>query len=391
MGLFSDDQGKILRMMFPQKIDEYSEILEAFEDFVVKEILPTAPAIDKNSSFPKENMDKIFRQGFTNIPYPEKLGGLGLPYPIYVACMEMVASACASTAISLAIHGTVCDGLYQFGTPAQHEKYLRPLILGEKLAAFALTESDAGSDARAMKTNATLRDGEWHVNGAKMYITNSGKADFYFVFAKTAKGHAAIIVPKEARGFSQGANIPKMGLRGSSLMGLNFDDVTVPEENLVGEDGQGFEYAKTMLQSGRITIAALGVGIAQIARNKAISYSKERTAFGRQISDFQMTRSKIADMDTDIAAARLMTYYAGFLKHSKREYSVEACEAKLFVTEMALRICNEAIQLHGGYGYTDEADVHRHWRDAKLMTIGEGTSEIMKVIIANAAFGPEEK
>ena len=374
-------------MMFPEKYEEYSEVLEAFGDFVEKEILPTAVSIDRNSTFPRENMDKIFRQGFTNIPYPGKVGGLGLPYPLYVTCMELVAQACASTAISLAIHGTVCDGLFQFGNAMHHEKYLRPLITGEKLAAFALTEADAGSDARAMKTTAELRNGEWHINGGKMYITNSGKADFYFVFAKTSRGHAAIIVPKEARGFSHGANIPKMGLRGSSLMGLNFDAVAVPEENLVGLDGEGFEYAKRMLQSGRITIAALSVGIAQTARDKAISYSKERRAFGHPLGDFQMTRSKVAAMSTEINGARLMTYYAGYLKFTKTDYSVEACEAKLYATEIALKVCNEAIQIHGGYGYTDEADVHRHWRDAKLMTIGEGTSEIMKIVIANAAFG----
>src|ERR1700730_14464792 len=216
-------------MMFPERQEEYSELLETFGDFVEKKILPTAVSIDRNSTFPRENMDKIFQQGFTNIPYPESLGGLALPYPIYVSCMELVARACASTAISLAIHGTVCDGLFQFGNAMQHEKYLRPLITGEKLAAFALTEADAGSDARAMKTTAELRNGEWHINGGKMYITNSGKADFYFVFAKTSKGHAAIIVPREAKGFSHGVNIPKMGLRGPSLMGLNFDHITVTE------------------------------------------------------------------------------------------------------------------------------------------------------------------
>jgi butyryl-CoA dehydrogenase len=387
MGLFSKDQRNILGMMFPEKIEEYSEILESFGNFVDKEILPTAVSIDRNSTFPKENIDRIFRQGFTNIPYPETLGGLQLPYPIYVACMELISRACASTAISLAIHGTVCDGLFQFGNSEQHEKYLRALISGEKLAAFALTESDAGSDAREMKTEAVLKAGEWHIDGAKMYITNSGKADYYFVFAKTSKGHATIIVPKDARGFTHGANIPKMGLRGSSLMGLNFDDVVVPQENLVGLNGEGFEYAKQMLQAGRIIIAALSVGIAQTALEKSISYSKERKAFGSSVSDFQITRSKIADMSTDISVARMMTYYAGFLKNSKRDYLVEACEAKLFATEMALRVCNEAIQIHGGYGYTDEADVHRHWRDAKLMTIGEGTSEIMKVIISNSALG----
>jgi butyryl-CoA dehydrogenase len=385
----SSEQRNIIRMMYPSKHEEYSSLLESFGDFIENEVLPTAESIDRNSTYPKDNMDRIFRQGFTNIPYPEKIGGLGLPYPLYVACMELVARACASTAISLAIHGTVCDGLFRFGSPEQHEQYLRPLITGEKLGAFALTEAGSGSDARAMQTHAELRKGEWHINGSKMYITNSGKADFYFVFAKTSKGHASIMVPKDARGFSTGANIPKMGLRGSSLMGLNFDDVVVPEENLVGIDGEGFEYAKKMLAAGRITIAALAVGIAQTALEKTISYAKERKAFGHALADFEITRGKIAQMKTDIDSSRLATYYAGYQKSIGEDFTTEACEAKLFATEMALDVCNEAIQIHGGYGYTDEADVHRHWRDAKLMTIGEGTSEIMKIIVSNAALGSE--
>ena len=379
------NQRNIISMMYPDRAEEYSEILESFGIFVQKEILPSAALIDKNATFPQENMQKIFRQGFTNIPYPEELGGLGLPYPIYIACMELVGKACASTAISLAIHGTVCDGIYRFGSSKQHHEYLTPLIKGEKLAAFTLTEPSAGSDARAMKTEAKLTNGRWHIKGEKMYITNSGKADYYFVFARSEKGYAAIIVPKETPGFSHGANIPKMGLKGSTLMGLNFDDAQVPEEKLVGKDGEGFEYAKRMLLSGRITIAALSVGIAQAAFQKSVEYAKERTAFGEPIADFQITRSKIAEMLTNIDAARMMTYQAAYLKDKGRNFDVEACEAKLFATEMALDVCNEAIQIHGGYGYTDEADVHRHWRDAKLMTIGEGTSEIMKVIISNAA------
>ncbi len=387
MTYFSEEQRNVIRMLYPAKYEEYSLILESFGDFVQKEILPTAESIDKNGTFPKENMDRIFKQGFTNIPYPENLGGLGLPYPLYVACMELVSKACASTAISLAIHGTVCDGLFRFGNEDQHEKYLQPLITGEKLGAFALTESGSGSDAKAMQTRAQLEKGEWHINGSKMYITNSGKADYYFVFAKTAKGHASIVVPKEAKGFSHGANIPKMGLRGSSLMGLNFDDVVVPEANLVGKDGEGFEYAKKMLAAGRITIAALSVGIAQTALEKSVSYSKERRAFGHPLSDFEITQGKIARMKTEIDASRLATYYAGYRKSIEEDYTTEACEAKLFATEMALDVCNEAIQIHGGYGYTDEADVHRHWRDAKLMTIGEGTSEIMEIVISNAVLG----
>ncbi len=388
MPFYVQEQSKIISSFFPENAEEYNQLLESFGNFVEKEILPTAKSIDKQGIYPKENMDKIFKQGFTNIPYPQDLEGLGLPYPIYIACMELVGKACASTAISLAIHGTVCDGLYRFGNKDQHEKYLRDLITGRKLAAFGLTEPNAGSDARAMTTQAVLEDsqGNWKINGSKMYITNASKADHYFVFAKTDKGYAAILVPKEAKGFSYTSNITKMGLRGSTLMGLNFDNVTVPKENLVGKNGEGFEYAKKMLLGGRITIAALSVGIAQAALEKSIEYSKEREAFGKPLSELAVTRVKIADMMTEINCARLMTYYAALLKGRDQDFGIEACEAKLYATEMALRVCNQAIQIHGGYGYTDEADVHRHWRDAKLMTIGEGTSEIMQVIIANKAF-----
>jgi butyryl-CoA dehydrogenase len=387
MKFYTSDQRKIITTMYPSQMDEYNELLESFGFFVEREILPAAKETDRRAVFPKTNLAGIFQQGFTNIPYSLDLGGLGLPYPVYVACMELVAKACASTAISLAIHGTICDGLYQFGNRSQHEKYLKDLIIGKKLGAFGLTESGAGSDARAMTTEAKLSGDGWHITGEKMYITNSGEADYYFTFAKTEKGHGAFIVPKEASGFSHGANIPKMGLRGSTLMGLTFDDVVVPKENLIGQDGEGFEYSKKMLFSGRITVAAISVGIAQMALEKSIKYAKERSAFGHHLSDFQNTRFKLADMATEVNAARLMTYYAGYLKDKKMDFSVEASQAKLYATEMALRVCNEAIQIHGGYGYTDEADVHRHWRDAKLMTIGEGTSEIMKVIISNSMLG----
>lgn len=375
-------------MMYSDHADEYNQLCESFGDFVEKDILPTAKKIDKEQLFPAENISKIFRQGFTNIPYPEELGGLGLPYPVYIACMELVGKACASTAISLAIHGTVSDGIYQFGNKAQHEEYLSKLISGEKFSAFGLTEASGGSDAKGMQTCAELDGDKWKINGSKMFITNSGKADYYFVFARTKNGHAAIIVPKETKGFSHGAPILKLGLKGSSLMELNFENVQVPSKNLVGKDGEGFEYAKKMLFGGRVTVAAISVGIAQMALEKSITYAKERAAFGKKISDFQITKSKIADMQTEIDAARLLTYNAAHLKTKNgKDYFMAASEAKLFATEMALRVCNEAIQIHGGFGYTDEADVHRHWRDAKLMTIGEGTSEIMKIIISGYALG----
>ncbi|HZW55624.1 MAG TPA: acyl-CoA dehydrogenase family protein [Nitrososphaerales archaeon] len=386
MAFFTDEQRRIISMMYHERSDEYNALLESFGLFIEREILPTAAIVDKKSIFPKDNIDKIFRNGFTNISFPEDVGGLGLPFPVYLACMELVAKACASTAISLAIHGTVCDGIFRFGNKAQHEKYLRPLILGQKLAAFGLTEASGGSDAKSLTTRATLTDGEWNLNGEKMFITNSGEADYYFVFARTDKGFASLIIPKEAKGLSVGKNIQKMGLRGSSLAELTFRELNVPEENIIGTDGEGFEYAKKMLLGGRITVAAISVGIAQIALEKSISYAKGRTAFGNKLSDFQMTRSKVAEMQTEIHAARLMTYYAGYLKAIGEDYTSQACQAKLYASEMALRVCNECIQIHGGYGYTDEADVHRHWRDAKLMTIGEGTSEIMKLIISNQLF-----
>ncbi|MHB8566299.1 MAG: acyl-CoA dehydrogenase family protein [Nitrososphaerales archaeon] len=386
MTFYTKNQKNIISMMYLDHANEYNQLLESFGDYVEKQILPSAKLIDKDAIFPEENMAKLFRQGFTNIPYPEELGGLGLPYPLYVACMELVGKACASTAISLAIHGTVCDGIFQFGNKSQHQEYLRPLILGEKLAAFALTEADGGSDAKSMTTHAESDGDIWKINGSKMFITNSGKADYYFLFVKTGNGYASIIVPKEAHGFSHGANISKLGLKGSSLMALNFENVRAPSKNLVGRDGDGFDYAKKMLFGGRITVAAISVGIAQIALDKSLKYAKERTAFGKKLADFQITRAKIADMQTEINAARLMTYYAAYLKGAKNDdYFEAACEAKLFATEMALRVCNEAIQIHGGFGYTDEADIHRHWRDAKLMTIGEGTSEIMKVIISGVS------
>jgi butyryl-CoA dehydrogenase len=235
MTFFVENQAKIISSFLPDQGEEYNQLLESFGNFVEKEIAPTAKTIDRQGNFPKENMEKIFRQGFTNIPYPQDLEGLALPYPVYIACMELVGKACASTAISLAIHGTVCDGLFQFGNRDQHEKYLKDLITGRKLAAFGLTEPTSGSDAKgSMSTRAEMDSNSWKINGQKMYITNSSKADYYFVFAKTSKGFAAFVVPKETSGFSCGANIAKMGLKGSTLMGLNFDNVTIPKENLVG-------------------------------------------------------------------------------------------------------------------------------------------------------------
>ena len=370
--------------MYQSKSSEYNELLETFGEFVRKEVLPGAKQVDRTGTFPKESIEKVLRQGFTNIPYPEVIGGLGLPYTVYIAATELLGKACASTAISLAIHGTACEGLFHFGNLTQHQNFLKPLILGEKLAAFALTEPGAGSDARSITTRAEAKNDGWHIKGEKMYITNSGKADLYFLFGKSENGHVAIIVPKETRGFTIGANIQKLGLKGSTLAALSFDDAVVPLENLVGKDGEGFEYAKRMLYSGRLTVSAISVGIAQIALEKSIVYARQRSAFGQRVSEFQITKAKLAEMASEVSIARIMTYFAAYLKDSRKDYFVEAAQAKLFSTEMALRVCNEAIQIHGGYGYTDDSDVHRHWRDAKLMTIGEGTSEIMKIIISDS-------
>ncbi len=367
-------------MMYGPASEEYVLLLESLGDFFEKEIEPTARDIDLKAEFPRENIRRLFAQGFTSMGFPKEYGGLELPWPVYVAAMEMCGKACASTALSLAIHGTCCEGVRQFSRIEQKKQYLPGMISGKQLAAFSLTEPGSGSDARNMKVTAKLESGRWTINGTKMFTTNGGYCQQYFLFAKTSKGPSAFLV--DAQQAKSSKHIEKLGYRGSVTSEVVFENAHVPKENLVGVEGEGFEYAKKMLFGGRVTVGAIAVGTAQAAFDKAVRYSRQRTAFGKPISDFEMIQSKLADMVTAINASRMMVYRAAHLKSQGKPFESEAAQAKLFASENALRVCDDAIQIHGGYGYADEFDVHRHWRDARLNTLGEGTSEIMRLIIS---------
>jgi len=380
MVFFRNEQREAIEMMYGSDALEYNLLLETLGDFFEKEIEPTAREIDLKAEFPKRNMDVLFQQGFTSISFPKEYGGLELPWPVYIAAMEMCGKACASTALSLAIHGTCAEGIRMFADPELKKKYLPPLVSGKMLAGFSLTEPGAGSDARNLQTQAKLEGDHWVINGTKMFTTNGGYCGLYFLFAKTPKGPSAFLVDGNSAKASR--HIEKLGCRGSVTSEVVLENARVPKENLVGTEGQGLEYAKRMLFGGRVTVGSLTVGIAQAAFDKAVNYSKQRSAFGKPISDFEMIQSKLADMFTEINASRLMVYRAARLKAEGRPFESEAAQAKIIATESGLRVCNEAIQIHGGYGYADEFDVHRHWRDARLMTIGEGTSEIMRLIVS---------
>lgn len=367
-------------MMYGPASQDYLEILDSLGDFFEKEIEPKARQIDLRAEFPRENISKLFEQGFTSMGFPKDMGGLELPWPIYVAAMEMCGKACASTALSLAIHGTCCEGVRQFSNPAQKKEFLPQMISGKKFAGFSLTEPGAGSDARNMQTTARFEGGRWIINGRKMFTTNGGYCELYFLFAKTPKGPSAFLV--DAKQAKSSKHIEKLGYRGSVTAEVVFENAHTPKESLVGTEGEGFEYAKKMLYGGRVTVGAISTGIARAAFDKAVRYSKERTAFGKPISEFEMIQSKLAEMLTDINASRLMVYRAAYLKDQGRPFESEAAQAKIIASERCLKVCDEAIQVHGGYGYADDFDVHRHWRDARLNTIGEGSSEIMRLLVA---------
>ena len=346
-----------------------------------KELLPISPSIDTGEVKMAGPRKALLKQGMCQIAFPEKYGGLGLPFSVYAAAIEMLGTAEASTCLSVEIHNAVAEGLNRFATDDQKRTYLPSLLSGDSLASFTLTEPASGSDAGTMATTAEKKGGEYSINGSKMFITNAGEADLYLIFAKTKKGPSCFIVEAPNQGLSFGEDLKKLGMRGSRTSEVILSDCRVPEKNLVGEEGKGADYAKEILHSARIIVAALNVGIAQIAYEKSLAYARQRRAFGKTISEFQLIREKIADMKTEIGAARLFYFYASRIKELGGDYSSEASQAKVFSTEMSLRVCDSAIQIHGGYGYTTD-ELHRHWRDARLLTIGEGTSEVLRMLIA---------
>jgi len=346
-----------------------------------KEIAPMSPRFDSHETGIEHARAALFSKGITQIAYPAKYGGLGLPFGVYELAMELVGTADASIALSVAIHNTVSEGLFHFGSDALKDAFLPDIISGKKVASFSLTEPTSGSDAKAMGTKAKRSGNEYLLNGSKSFITNAGEADVYFVFAATERGPSAFVVEKTRPGIHFGANIEKLGMRGSRTAEVRFQDCRVPKDMLVGEEGKGFDYAKAMLNASRVVMGSICVGIARAAFDKAVSYSRQRKAFGSPISDFQLTQEKIADMKTEITAGRLMCMHAARLRESGSDFSSESSQAKVYATEMSLRVCDAAIQIFGGYGYTTD-DVHRHWRDARLLTIGEGTSEVLRLLIA---------
>jgi len=380
-----------LTMLYPER-DDFSALLASLDDLVREEILPTAGRIDREGIYPRENLRLLARKGVMAIPFPPEWGGSGLPYPLYAGVMELLAGGCANTALQVSIQGMVCEGIRLFGSTAQKRLFLaeKGMTAGNHLAAFALTEPCCGSDAKAIRTRARLTGGSYVLDGIKTLITSPGEADLIVVFAATDAGISAFLVPRDTPGFRVVRVIPKLGCRGHRLSEIRLENCRIPAENLLGAEGMGLEYVKRMLTCGRITIASLGVGIARAAYGRALSYSRSRQAFGAPISSFQLVQEKLADMTVGIRAARLMTLQAAWLKDRGVECAGEAAQAKLLASETALRVCDAAIQIHGGYGYTDECDVHRHWRDARMLTIGEGTSDMLRLLIAHKALKQAE-
>ena len=368
--------------------EEQEQIRQSVREFAEAEIAPHVLEWDEAQHFPIELKPKLAELGLMGVIFPEEYGGAGMGYVEYATIIDELSRVDGSVGISIAAHNSLCSNhIYSFGTEEQKRKYLTPLASGEKLGAWGLTEPGAGSDASGTKTTAVKQNGNWLVNGSKNFITHAIHADTCVAMAvtdrsKRSKGISAFIFEKGMTGFSPSKKENKLGLRASETASVVFEDCLVPEENLLGEEGQGFVNSMEILDGGRISIAALAVGIAQGAYESALRYSTERHQFGKAISEFQAIQFKLADMATQIDAARLLMYRAAWLKDNGKKVTRESSMAKLFASEISVKVCEEAIQIHGGYGYTKDYPPEKFWRDSKLCTIGEGTSEIQRMIIA---------
>ncbi len=368
--------------------DEQIMLRDTVREFAQKELETVASEIDVTMEFPAANLRKMGELGFLGIPFPSPYGGSDLDTVSFVLMMEEIAQACGATTLSVAAHCSLCASpILMFGNEKQKQKYLPDLLSGKKFGSFCLTEPHSGSDAGALSTTAIKKGNEYILNGSKMYVTNGGYAGTYVVFAKTnpeaqARGISAFIVEREFPGVIIGKKENKLGLRASDTRQVSFEDCRVPAENLLGVENEGFKYAMQILDGGRIGIGAMATGLAQAAMDKSAAYSKERKAFGQVIGEFQAIRWYIADMATEIHAARLMVHHVAQLKDAGKPFVKEAAMAKLFASEMAMRACNKAIQIFGGYGYIMDYPVERYWRDAKLTEIGEGTSEVQRLVIS---------
>lgn len=367
---------------------EQQMIKKTIKEFADKVVAPGAIDRDRSKEFPTEIFKQLSDMGMMGLPFDEKYGGAGADSTSFAIVTEELSRACASTGITYSAHISLGGApLNLFGTDEQKEKYLTPICTGESFGAFGLTEPNAGSDAGGTETRAVEDGDDWVINGSKVYITNASHAKHLAITAITGmvdgkKEISAIIVPTDAEGFTIIDNYEKMGLNASNTTELVLDNVRVPKGNLLGKRGDGFKQFLVTLDGGRIGIAAMAVGIAQAAFNRALSYSKERKQFGKTLSEFQITQFKLADMAMKIELARNMVYKAAWMKDQGRPFTKEASMAKLYASEISMQVANEAIQIHGGYGYMKEYEVERYMRDAKLLEIGEGTSEVQRMVIA---------
>lgn len=379
--------------------DEHLMLRDAVRDFAQREIAPVAAHFDETGEFPLENMRKMGEMGLMGIEVPEEYGGAGMDTLAYVLAMIEIAKADAAHSTVVSVNNSLyCHALTRFGTEEQKQRFLVPVATGEKIGAYSLTEPMSGSDAATMRSRAVLNDAGTHyiINGRKSWVTSGPVADMVLLFTMTDpdRGHrgiSAFLVEADQPGFIRGKVEPKLGIRASATSELLFEDYACPVENMLGEPGQGFKIAMTVLDAGRIGIAAQSIGIAEAAYEAAVAYAREREAFGQPIGGFQMIQQKIADMKTRLEAARLLTFNAALAKtrakHDGSRYTTEASMAKLFASETAMYIAHESVQIHGGIGYSRELPVERYFRDAKITEIYEGTSEIQRLVIARNELG----
>jgi alkylation response protein AidB-like acyl-CoA dehydrogenase len=380
--------------------DEQMQLRRTVREFADAEILPHVMEWDEVSKFPSEIIPKLAEMGFLGVIFPEKYGGAGMGYVEYAIIIEELSRVDGSIGIIVAAHNSLCTNhIYKFGTEEQKKKYVTPLAQGKKLGCWSLTEPEAGSDAGGTRTTAVRKDGGWLLNGSKTFTTNGHYADICVGMAvtdasKKSHGISAFIIEKGTPGFRPGKKENKLGLRASDTSEVVFTDCKVPDENLLGKEGEGFVNSLQILDGGRISIASLGLGMAQGAYECSVKYAKQRKQFGKPIADFQAIQFKLADMATQIEAARLLTYQAAWLADraiasggDDLRITRESSMAKLYAGEVAVRVANEAVQIHGGYGFIKDYPAEKYYRDVKLCTIGEGTSEIQRLVIARQILG----
>jgi butyryl-CoA dehydrogenase len=370
--------------------EEQELVRQTARDFATREIEPKAAELDKTARWPTEIVSRMAELGFLGLAIPDDHGGAGLEHVSYALVVEEISRACASCGVILSVNNSLfCDPVHRFGTDWQKQEILAPTAAGRMLGAFGLTEPSSGSDARTMKTIAEKQgDGSWVLNGSKNFITVGPEAEHLIVFAVTTPDperprHTALLVRRNMPGYSLAPHDEKLGIKAAHSCTIFFDNVRVPKEYVLGEESGGFKVAMATLDGGRIGIAAQAIGIARAAYEKAVAYAKERRAFGGPIADLQAIQFMIADMATEIDAARLLTLRAAVMKDKGVRHNVESSTAKLYASEMSTRVTHKAIQIHGGYGYTTEFGVERHYRDARITEIYEGTSEIQRIVIAN--------